>query len=65
MGGHGSTRWGTTITRATTDGLPRFDVRALARAGGLRPGTVAIVTWDGTTSIAVERSSAGEVVTLR
>ena len=39
MGGYGSTRWGWRATRATTDGLPALDVRALARAGALRSGT--------------------------
>lgn len=45
MGGYGSSRWGTTVTCLTTEGLPRLDVRALARAGGLVPGTSASITW--------------------
>ncbi len=45
MGGYGSSRWGMTLTRLTTDGLPRLDVRGLARDGGLAPGTSATITW--------------------
>ena len=52
MGGSGSTRWGMTVTRLTTNGLQLLDVRALARADALRPGTVSTVTW-GSRSITV------------
>ena len=45
MGGFGSTRWGWTPTRATTDGLVALDVRAMARAGALRPGARSEWTW--------------------
>lgn len=54
MGGPGATRWGATVTRATTGGLPQLDVRALARAGALRPGVSATVTWDGSGAIVTE-----------
>lgn len=58
MGGPGSSRWTTTVSRLTTDGLLRLDVRALARAGALQPGVSATVRWDGlvsvTTSVAPE-----------
>ena len=54
MGGHGSGRWGTAVTRMTLEGLPRLDVRVLARAGGLVPGTSATVTWGGAASITTE-----------
>ena len=49
MGGPGSTRWGMTLTRQTTEGLPQLDVRALARAGALVPGVAATVQWDEST----------------
>jgi hypothetical protein len=51
MGGPGSSRWGITVTRMTTEGLPRLDVRVLARQGALRPGTTATVTWDSGASV--------------
>lgn len=58
MGGPGSGRWGMTLTRQTTEGLPRLDVRALARAGTLQPGVTATVRWEGgasvTTSVAAD-----------
>lgn len=54
MGGFGSTRWATTLTRVSTEGLPRLDVRALARAGGLAPGATGSVTWRDGTSITVQ-----------
>ena len=46
MGGFGSSRWGWTHTRATTDGLLRLDVRDLARRGlfGAGPGRLALGT---------------------
>jgi hypothetical protein len=66
MGGPGSTRWGTTITRATTEGLPRLDVRALARAGALRPGVSATVAWDRRGAITTEvRGGRSEELVLR
>jgi len=36
----------------TTDGLPRLDVRELARAGALQPGLSATVRWAGGMSVA-------------
>ncbi len=51
MGGYGSSRWGMALTRPTTQGLPRLDVRTLARAGALRPGTCASVHWAAGTSV--------------
>jgi hypothetical protein len=51
---YGSTRWAMTATRLTTDGLPRLDVRALARAGGLAPGARATVTWSTAATITTE-----------
>ncbi len=45
MGGPGSTRWGMTVTRLSVDGLPRLDVRVVAREEALRPGTTSTVTW--------------------
>ncbi len=44
MGSFGSGRWGWTVTRATTDGLLRLDVRDLARRGlfAAGPGQVAL-----------------------
>jgi hypothetical protein len=54
MGGYGSSRWGTTVTRVSTEGLPRLDVRVLERMGCLRLGASAAVTWDSGTSITVE-----------
>ncbi len=53
MGGPGSSRWTMTVTRLTTEGLPRLDVRALAWEGALRHGTKSTVTWDGGGSIAL------------
>jgi hypothetical protein len=52
MGGVGSSRWTTTVTRVTTEGLPRLDVRALAHAGALRPGTVTRIRWGPDAAIA-------------
>jgi hypothetical protein len=40
-----------TITRLTTEGRPRLDVRALARADALQPGVTSIVRW--TTGVAI------------
>jgi hypothetical protein len=54
MGGIGSGRWSTTVTRPTTEGLPRLDVRALARAGALAPGTAATLTWGETATVSTE-----------
>lgn len=58
MGGPGSTRWAMRITCDVTDGLPQFDVRALARAGALEPGRIARVTWGNqaaVTTVSAER----------
>lgn len=65
MGGYGSSRWGTTVTRFSTDGVLRLDVRALAREGGLMPGTSATVKWGDVASIATEvLLDSADVVTL-
>ena len=45
MGRYGSGRWGATVTRASTEGLLRLDVRALVREALLEPGKSATVTW--------------------
>ena len=45
MGGFGSTRWGWRATRLTTAGLLALDVRALARADVLQPGTCCTWQW--------------------
>ncbi len=45
MGGYGSTRWGWTPTRATTDGVIELDVRRLARENALHPGASSVVSW--------------------
>jgi hypothetical protein len=57
MGGYGSSRWGATVTRVSTEGLPRLDVCILERMGCLRLGASAAVTWDSGTSITVEALS--------
>jgi hypothetical protein len=54
MGGYGSSRWEGTLTRTSTEGLLRLDVRALARAGGLRGGVRANVVWECGASVATE-----------
>lgn len=54
MGGYGSSRWGTTLTRMSTEGLLRLDVRSLAREGGLRPGTSATVIWGEGATVTTE-----------
>ena len=54
MGGFGSTRWGTTVTRMSTEGLLRLDARALARAGGLLPGGSGTVTWGEGATVTTE-----------
>ncbi len=51
MGGPGSSRWTTTITRALADNLLRLDVRALAGAHRLDPGSVTTVTWNSGSSV--------------
>lgn len=54
MGGPGSSRWTNTITRALAEYLLRMDVRALAGAHRLDPGsvtTVTTVTWDSGSSV--------------
>ena len=45
------------MTRVSTEGLPRLDVRVLARAGMLRPGTFATVWWNNDVSITTEVTS--------
>jgi hypothetical protein len=64
MGGVGSTRWGSTVTRLTTEGLPRLDVRELAAQGALRDGTSTVVAWSDRASIAIEVIGTDKV-TLR
>jgi hypothetical protein len=56
MGGFGSTRWGMTVTRVSTAGLLRLDVRLLARTGCLAPGASATITWGNGASISTEVS---------
>jgi len=51
MGGSGSNRWMTTVTRPLVDGMLRLDVRALARAGGLVPGAGITVAWNSGASV--------------
>lgn len=64
MGGYGSSRWGMTVTCLSTEGLPRLDIRALARAGGLVPGTTTII-WGGAASMTAEVPlDALDVITL-
>ena len=43
MGGFGSNRWGTTVTRRSTDDVPQLDVRVLSREGTLQPGATSVV----------------------
>ncbi len=64
MGGTGSNRWTTTITRVTTDGLLRLDVRALARAQALAPGASSSVTSDSGASVSahVPRDEPASIV---
>lgn len=64
MGGAGSTRWDQTITRRSTEGLLRLDMRALARQGALDPGTSRMVSWDESASILVN-SLTKTVLALR
>ncbi len=65
MGGYGSSRWGMTLTRFSTDGLLRLDVQALEREGGLVPGKAASIMWGDAASITAEvRLDAPDVVTL-
>jgi predicted RNA-binding Zn-ribbon protein involved in translation (DUF1610 family) len=66
VGAQGSSRWGITLTRATTEGLPRLDVRALARAGALESGESATIDWGGTASISTDLSDDSvDAVTIR
>lgn len=66
MGGCGSTRWEMTVTRRSTEGFLRLDVRHLARNGCLRPGTSAAITWGPATSITAEVGrERPDAVTLR
>lgn len=54
------------VNRALIEGSPRLDVRALARAGALRPGTVGHVTWGGQAAIiTVVTSEAPDQLRLR
>jgi hypothetical protein len=53
MGGPGSSRWGTTVTRVLADGLLRLDVRVLAREGALKPGVTSTVTWGSGASLTI------------
>lgn len=45
MGGFGSSRWGSVLTRPTTDGVIALDVRELARSGALRTDACSEVGW--------------------
>lgn len=66
MGGYGSSRWGVTVTRVSTENLLRLDVRVLAREGCLQPGMSATVAWDSGTSITTEvMGERSNVVVLR
>lgn len=48
MGGHGSTRWRSVATRASTADLPGLDVRRLHRSGQITPRTAGLeVRLDG------------------
>ncbi len=62
MGGPYSSRWGMTVTRFTTEGLPRLDVRVLAREGMLRHGT-SMVTWGNgaTITLSIPTEAANEM----
>ncbi len=51
MGGPGSSRWTMTLTRLTTEGLLRLDVRALERVRCLVPDAVTTVTWNTGASV--------------
>jgi len=63
MGGSGSTRWGLSVTRVTTERLPQLDVRVLARKGALRPGAMSTVIWGdkATIKLSVLAGDANEV----
>lgn len=66
MGGNGSGRWGMTVTRMTTEGLPRLDVRALARAGALHPATTSSIVWSAGVSIEMDVTCGDpDALTLR
>ncbi len=65
MGGYGSNRWGTTVTRLSTDEVPQLDVRVLSREGALQPGATSVVTWvTGAAIIANVPEDDDEVVCL-
>ncbi len=65
MGGYGSTRWSMVVTRVSTEGVLRLDVRSLARDGCLLPGTSATITWSEGASITTEvGSDAPSVIIL-
>jgi hypothetical protein len=57
MGGPGSSRWAISVTRLSMAGVPRLDVRSLAREGVLRSGTTTTVRWDNGASVTVEAVS--------
>jgi hypothetical protein len=66
MGGIGSTRWDMSVPRTATDGLPRLDVCALARAGALESGTSATVSWDDRATIMTDvPPGAPDAIALR
>lgn len=59
MGGPGSTRWGMTLTRMTTDGVPCLNVRDLTRAGCLVPGTSVAVSWSSCAAMSLSLPAEG------
>lgn len=66
MGGYGSGRWGATVTRVSTEGLLRLDVRVLEREGCLQSGTSATVTWSNDASVTTRVDSGDpDAVTLQ
>lgn len=42
-----------TVTRFTSEGLPRLDVRVLAQKGALKPGVTTTVSWGTASTIAL------------
>jgi hypothetical protein len=57
-------RWEWEHTRISTSGLLKLDVRALKRAGALRPGVVCSVAWGDGRSITVHTDRHGDCLTL-
>lgn len=57
-------RWEWEATRRSTAGLLKLDVRALKRAGALRPGAVCAVTWDAGQAIMTTMDRHGDCLTL-